>query len=112
MLAIALPTAGGQSVALADVVNVHEGVIEQPRYHKDLLPVAFVTGDMAGTIDSPLYAMFAIRSALQEQDAPLQQHYIDQPWLANTRPSSGTASGRSRTKPSVTWALSMRWACC
>ncbi|MDF1821435.1 MAG: efflux RND transporter permease subunit [Alcanivoracaceae bacterium] len=84
VLAIALPTAGGQSVALADVVNVHEGVIEQPRYHKDLLPVAFVTGDMAGTIDSPLYAMFAIRAALQEQDAPLQQHYIDQPWLANT----------------------------
>ncbi|MGB1222000.1 MAG: efflux RND transporter permease subunit, partial [Alcanivoracaceae bacterium] len=38
VLAIALPTAGGQSVALADVVNVHEGVIEQPRYHKDLLP--------------------------------------------------------------------------
>ena len=84
VLAISLTTASGQSVALSDVVDVREGVIEQPRYHKDLMPVAFVTGDMAGDIDSPLYAMFAIRAALMAEDDPVQQHYIDQPWLANT----------------------------
>jgi len=30
-------------------------------YHKDLLPVVYVVGDMAGSLDSPLYGMFAMR---------------------------------------------------
>lgn len=36
--------------------------IEYPIYHKDLLPVVYVYGDMAGKLDSPLYGMFDINS--------------------------------------------------
>ncbi|MCK5874676.1 MAG: efflux RND transporter permease subunit [Alcanivoracaceae bacterium] len=86
LLAVRLTAASGESVALADVVQVHEGVIEQPRQHKDLLPMSFVSADMAGDIDSPLYAMLAIRSELAAQAEPIDQHYISQPWLTN-RPS-------------------------
>jgi multidrug efflux pump subunit AcrB len=86
LLAVRLTSASGESVALADVVRVREGVIEQPRQHKDLLPMSFVSADMAGDIDSPLYAMFAIRSELAAQAEPIDQHYIAQPWLTN-RPS-------------------------
>ena len=35
-----------------------------PIYHKDLLPVVFVTGDMAGRLDSPLYGMFSLVSQI------------------------------------------------
>jgi multidrug efflux pump subunit AcrB len=38
---------------------------EQPIYHKDLLPVNYVMGDMAGAVDSPLYGMFAMRGAIR-----------------------------------------------
>lgn len=86
LLAVRLTAASGESVALADMVRVNEGVIEQPRQHKDLLPMSFVSADMAGDIDSPLYAMFAIRSKLAAQAEPIEQHYISQPWLTN-RPS-------------------------
>ena len=83
LLAVRLTASSGESVALADVVSVLEGEIEQPRMHKDLLPMSMVTGDMAGSIDSPLYAMFAIRSELAKQAEPIDQHYISQPWLTN-----------------------------
>jgi hypothetical protein len=38
------------------------GLREKVIYHKDLLPVVFVTGDMGGRLDSPLYGMFDIRA--------------------------------------------------
>ncbi|MCB1837053.1 MAG: efflux RND transporter permease subunit, partial [Alcanivoracaceae bacterium] len=79
LLAMKIGTVHGTAVALGDVVRVEEGAIEQSQMHKDLLPMSMVTGDMAGDTDSPLYAMFAIRAALAEQDDPLPQHYISQP---------------------------------
>ena len=79
LLAMKIGTVHGTAVALGDVVRVEEGVIEQSQMHKNLLPMSMVTGDMAGDTDSPLYAMFAIRAALAEQEDPLAQHYISQP---------------------------------
>jgi multidrug efflux pump subunit AcrB len=50
--------------------------------HKDLLPVSFVTGDMAGELDSPLYGMFRLVSRIDE-DKPggvsLEQRFVSQP---------------------------------
>jgi multidrug efflux pump subunit AcrB len=52
-------------------------------HHKDLLPVAYVVGDMAGTLDSPLYGMFDIRGRLDDVEVPgggrLAEHFIAQP---------------------------------
>ena len=31
--------------------------------HKDLIPVVYVTGDMARELDSPLYGLFDIRAS-------------------------------------------------
>ncbi|HET7526023.1 MAG TPA: efflux RND transporter permease subunit, partial [Burkholderiaceae bacterium] len=52
----------GQLVPIRELVSVTDSEREQPIYHKDLLPVNFVIGDVAGHIDSPLYGMFAARS--------------------------------------------------
>jgi multidrug efflux pump subunit AcrB len=69
----------GELIRLADVASVEEsqwpGIIQ----HKDLLPVTYVTADMAGNIDSPLYGMFAMAAELYDQaDAPTQ-YWINQP---------------------------------
>jgi multidrug efflux pump subunit AcrB len=55
---------------------------EKTIYHKDLLPVAFVTGDMAGELDSPLYGMFSLAGKIADHPPgtrALPQYYIAQP---------------------------------
>jgi len=71
---------------------VRENVV----YHKDLLPVVYVFGDMGGKLDSPLYGMFAIQKQLATTYPPtpfqgkgatnqtpvpggLEQYFIKQP---------------------------------
>jgi multidrug efflux pump subunit AcrB len=65
---------GGSLVPLAEIVTTRESEWEQTIYHKDLLPVVFVTGDMAGHFDSPLYGMFDMVG-----DVDLEQYFISQP---------------------------------
>ncbi|WP_240919289.1 efflux RND transporter permease subunit [Acidovorax sp. HDW3] len=60
----------GQGVPIRELVTVSDTLREQPIYHKDLLPVDYVQGDMAGRVDSPLYGMFAMRSAIAGIAAP------------------------------------------
>ncbi|HYM35481.1 MAG TPA: efflux RND transporter permease subunit, partial [Steroidobacteraceae bacterium] len=43
----------GTLVNLSEITNVREATWNGAIYHKDLLPVAYVTGDMAGKLDSP-----------------------------------------------------------
>lgn len=63
------PEAAGTLVPVSELVEVLPATREQVIYHKDLLPVVYVTGDMGGKLDSPLYGMFDIRSRLK--DMPL-----------------------------------------
>lgn len=65
---------GDSLVPLAEIVNVRDSEWEQTIYHKDLLPVVFVTGDMAGRFDSPLYGMFDMVG-----NVDLEQYFISQP---------------------------------
>ncbi|KPK55715.1 MAG: multidrug transporter AcrB [Thiotrichales bacterium SG8_50] len=75
--------AAGELVPLSDIVTVVDTGREHAIYHKDLLKVSFVTGDMAGELDSPLYGMFEIFAELSEVpgefDRPLNQYFIGQP---------------------------------
>jgi len=70
-------------VSLSDVVTIQHSTREQAIYHKDLLPVVFVTGDLAGKLDSPLYGMFDIAGELDEQvqtsTGVLTQYFFAQP---------------------------------
>ncbi len=73
---------GGQLVPLSEIVDVERTQRENAIYHKDLLPVVFVFGDMAGVLDSPLYGMFEIFAHLRDQPIggePLEQFFIRQP---------------------------------
>ena len=83
LLNLKVRAAGGSLVPLSEVVMLREDLREQAIYHKDLLPVVFVTGDMAGKLDSPLYGMFSIIADLprtiREHGEPLQQFLLSQP---------------------------------
>jgi multidrug efflux pump subunit AcrB len=73
----------GQSVPLADFVSLKESERDYAIYHKDLLPFTFVTGDLAGNLDSPLYGMFDVVGQLREKTFEnhyqLDQYFINQP---------------------------------
>jgi multidrug efflux pump subunit AcrB len=82
--ALALPvrSASGTLVPLSEVVTVSRTPWDPTIYHKDLLPVVFVTGDMAGRLDSPLYGMFSLVSQIGEKPPAGQaitQRFISPP---------------------------------
>jgi len=83
LLSMTVKSAGGDNVPLAELVKVQSTTREKTIYHKNLLPVTYVTGDMAGKLDSPLYGMFAVRGKLEHlsaaQGVPLAEYFINQP---------------------------------
>ncbi|WP_323682071.1 efflux RND transporter permease subunit, partial [Lamprobacter sp.] len=76
VLALRVRSRGGQLVPLSEIVTVVDSQREHSIYHKDLLPVVYVTANMAGEIDSPLYGLFSIAGQLDED---LSQWYTRQP---------------------------------
>jgi multidrug efflux pump subunit AcrB len=83
VLSLKVRSQGGALVPLSELVNVVESTREHSIHHKDLLPVVYVMGDMAGELDSPLYGMFdlifKIRDLPLAFGRPLEQFFISQP---------------------------------
>ena len=79
LLSLRVRSSNGVLIPLSDVIEMKYSPRENAIYHKDLLPVVMVTGDMAGELDSPLYGMFEIMETLQENTKSLQQFFINQP---------------------------------
>lgn len=73
----------GHLVPLSELVTIQRVAQENVIYHKDMLETVYVTGDMAGKLDSPLYGMFALYDQLQnlrvEADDLLAQYLFSQP---------------------------------
>ena len=82
-LNLGVRSASGAIVPVGSLVDVHDTTVQQPRYHKDLLPVVYVTGDESGRVDSPLYGMFGLRSAIGRIVTPdggrIAEYFIHQP---------------------------------
>ncbi len=82
LLAIRVRAADGRRVPLSELVAVERARWEQTRFHKDLAPVTYVTGDAAGTLDSPLYGMFGLVGTLGREAIAgehLDQHFLSAP---------------------------------
>jgi multidrug efflux pump subunit AcrB len=47
-------------VPLSELVRVEQTVQEKSIYHKNLMPVTYVTADVAGAIESPVYAILKL----------------------------------------------------
>ena len=68
----ALPEPGAAGAAplvpLGELVKVRRTIIEKSIYHKNLMPVTYVIGDVAGVVESPVYAILKMNKALQALD--------------------------------------------
>jgi multidrug efflux pump subunit AcrB len=88
------PVAAGSSsplVPLRELVTVKRTIIDKSIYHKNLMPVTYVIGDVAGVVESPVYAILKMNQALKKLDAR----------DFGGAPASGTARIGSESKPAV-----------
>jgi multidrug efflux pump subunit AcrB len=74
----------GSTVPLGELVRVEEEAAEKSIYHKNLMPVVYVTGDVAGKVESPVYAILQINRALDDISLPggyrLERYVASQPF--------------------------------
>jgi multidrug efflux pump subunit AcrB len=73
----------GRLVALSELVHSQEVVADKSIYHKNLLPVTYVTGDVAGAMESPVYAILKLGPEMDKFQAPggyaIEQHMATLP---------------------------------
>jgi len=69
----ALPEPGGVAqtplIPLRELVRVEHTITDKSIYHKNLMPVTYVIGDVAGEVESPVYAILQMNKALRQLDA-------------------------------------------
>ena len=61
---------GDPSVAVGELTRPVPSVEAASVYHKNLLPVTYVTGDVAGVVESPVYAILQMNRALRDVRLP------------------------------------------
>jgi multidrug efflux pump subunit AcrB len=59
-----LPTPQGGQIALQEVTSIQTTTIDTSVYRKNLRPVVYVTGDVAGGEESPVYAIMKMSDAI------------------------------------------------
>ena len=68
----ALPEPGGGGaplVPLRELVRVERGIEDKSIYHKNLMPAVYVLADVAGAVESPVYAILDMNGRLADLDA-------------------------------------------
>jgi multidrug efflux pump subunit AcrB len=80
LLSIRIPDGHGQAmVPLGELVRVESTHEDQSIHHKNLLPVVYVTGDVAGSTGSPAYAILEMNKAIAALDEPVAIYNSVQP---------------------------------
>ena len=59
---------GSPLVPLRELVTVKQTITDKSIYHKNLMPVTYVIGDVAGVVESPVYAILKMNDALTKLD--------------------------------------------
>ncbi|WP_330873273.1 efflux RND transporter permease subunit [Dissulfurimicrobium hydrothermale] len=81
---IRLRAANGEMVGLGELVTIKDSIINHPIYHKNLKPVVYVTGDVSGSEESPIYAILKMNKALSKLKTPdgerFEIYYTKQPF--------------------------------
>jgi multidrug efflux pump subunit AcrB len=73
----------GGTVALSELVRAEKLLEHKSIYHKNLLPVTYVTADIAGEIESPVYAVLKLAPEIDKIKIPegyqIEQHTASLP---------------------------------
>ena len=75
-------------IPLRELVHIEQQPVTQPIYRKNLKPLIYVTGDVAGAAESPVYPIFDMNKKLAKLDTsdfggkggPLQVYNMSQPF--------------------------------
>jgi multidrug efflux pump subunit AcrB len=104
-----LPGGGGTVVSLGQLARLEQAVTPGNLYHKNMMPVVYVTGDMAGREESPVYGMARIDAALDELAAKGQGAWqasgSDRHELPRLRTSMPFSSGDYSMKWDGEWQI-------
>ena len=83
MQSLKLNGRNGRTVALSEIVRVNHTIAEKSIYHKNLLPVTYVTADIAGSMESPVYAILKLGPEIDKMQIPegyqIEQHMASLP---------------------------------
>jgi len=83
----------GNPVPIGELVMVEETRADKSIYHKNLMPVVYVTGDVAGASESPIYPI--LKMGPEISNLPLPEGYHIEEYTAR--------------QPSTTQKLAMKW---
>jgi multidrug efflux pump subunit AcrB len=61
---------GGNLVALGEIAHIESSIEDKSIYHKNLMPVTYVTADLAGVVESPVYAMLKVAPGIERIQIP------------------------------------------
>jgi len=79
-----VPGRNGAMVALRELVRVENRIEDKSIYHKNLMPVTYVTADVAGKMESPVYAILTLGPQIAKLKLPegyqLEQYTAHQPF--------------------------------
>ena len=67
---IRVMSSAGKLVPLGSLVHIDETIAPKSIYHKNLMPVVYVTADVAGSEESPVYAILKLNRALDKLHLP------------------------------------------
>ncbi|MHC1759137.1 MAG: efflux RND transporter permease subunit [Negativicutes bacterium] len=82
---LTIPSQTGQLIPMGELGTVEESTADKTIYHKNLKPVTYVIGDVAGRDESPVYAILKMMPKIKElklaEGYELAQYSSVQPWL-------------------------------
>ncbi len=81
---IRVESAGGALIPLGELVRIRQTIQDKSIFHKNLMPVVYVTGDVAGREESPVYVIEALSRKIDDLKLPegytVEQHTAQQPF--------------------------------
>ncbi len=87
ILGLKMIGSSGQAIPLGEFIEVKKGIKEKSIYRKNQRRVVYVTADMAGGLESPVYAIFDMGERLKTMQVPdgykLEEAYAAQPFSEN-----------------------------
>jgi len=73
----------GFTIPVSDLVEVKTDTLQKTIYRKDQKSVVYITADMAGALESPVYAILGMEEKLQKMELPkgysINELYLEQP---------------------------------
>ncbi len=83
LLALRIRSASGALIPLSELVTAHSRVQDKSIFHKNLQPVVYVTADLAGREESPVYVIGQLSGRIEELEIPegyrIEQNTASQP---------------------------------